>query len=277
MGAAAAAAALAGVTYLLLARRQRRRRSLAGSSAATGATHKDASTLSSGAALDSADGSSRLQPGQRRHSADAMLQLSPFTAAAAAAPPFELPSALSEQLGPMPHQAAGSLAGSTPSVQLGALPPYSAAGKPLSPAGSLRPPLHPGSAAGAAVPASPEIGEAARLPASPLPRVGSSSAVVATRSSTLASSGSLVGAMAERSRQRDALPELVRLVQAREAVVSSSGLNAEDSNSDEAPEHQLLVPGTLPPQLRQHLIDGSQVRFLRWPSGKRQELGSGAR
>ncbi len=57
------------------------------------------------------------------------------------------------------------------------------------------------------------------------------------------------------------------------AVGSPGGSCSYDASDAPAP----LSGNLLPPRLRECLVDPALVDYLRWPSGKLQELGSGAR
>lgn len=58
-----------------------------------------------------------------------------------------------------------------------------------------------------------------------------------------------------------------------QAVASLGGSGSSGSLDAPAP----LSVGLLPPRLRECLVDPALVEYLRWPNGKLQELGSGAR
>lgn len=84
------------------------------------------------------------------------------------------------------------------------------------------------------------------------------------------------------------LPELVQHVAQHEAAAggaatgrpgsSQTGTTGTASSSDgSSREHQLVQADTLPPRLRGWVVSPEEVEYLRWPGGKLQELGSGAR
>ncbi|KAI7845918.1 hypothetical protein COHA_000464 [Chlorella ohadii] len=73
------------------------------------------------------------------------------------------------------------------------------------------------------------------------------------------------------SSEQSALPELVQHVEQHDAAAARSlGLAAQAS------EHVLLSATTLPPRLREWVVDPSAVEYLRWPNGSPIEIGRGA-
>lgn len=296
VGCAAAAALLAGAAVLLVRRRRRcRRQQSSGASfpksapSSGGVDVEDSAQCGSGGGPPA--GPTTPPPPQPRASGDGLLHLSPFTAAAAMAPAFDsseasmpawaAPAPANGVHGtpvvrglPPPFPGRAARAGSAPVPQhtcsrLGK-PPAGRRGSDPEAAAAARP--HPLAAL------SSQTSSAAwqqQSPASRSGRLGSDAAGPGGGAApSAAASASLVGGPAAR---RGVLPELVQHVAEQEAQAARAA--AEGPRSDEASaELPLVGADTLPPQLRQWVVDGSALTFVCWPgSSKRQELGSGAR
>ena len=106
-----------------------------------------------------------------------------------------------------------------------------------------------------------------------------------TRGSTFASSSSMPAsqsAQGQGSPSGAVLQELMQRAAMQDAIISSSGLatqppDANASGGGEVQLHRMLSADTLPQRLREWVVDSSALTILRWPNGKQQELGSGAR
>lgn len=73
------------------------------------------------------------------------------------------------------------------------------------------------------------------------------------------------------SSEHSPLPELVQHVEAHDAAAAHSL-----DPGAQASEHVLVSATTLPPRLREWVVDPSAVEYLRWPNGSPIELGRGA-
>jgi hypothetical protein len=160
-----------------------------------------------------------------------------------------------------------------------------------SPAAAAAAAIAPQSSAGLSLPHTPvrnSLDEALLLQQQARQRrlsLGSSSGPpgsLLTCGSTFASSASLPASQSAQSQGSGVavLQELMQHAAIQDAIISSSGMATQspDASSGGVVQlPQLLRADTLPQRLREWVVDISALTILRWPNGKQQELGTGAR